>query len=284
LSTVIQNGYMMDKKFLNMGYLKEFMKEMQQEIQDKQVEIETEQQAFLAKNILIAYHLKNAEEFDSYLKTEFGIENKGYDIERLSEKAMKEKGDRIKKEHFLAEREYDLSCEIIFIPTKTKMLALLYTQHREIRDIWESSEKVHEYGYWNNTDKPKELTKREWNTRRNDWNKALPGLGVPREEGFIFTIDKPFHFMTKERLFLEMRELDSSIRLFVEEELEKEYYEKNPLKEGFSTVEFSRSYYSFRKWMESEEGEKRREEVTKNIRKKLPCEINEKVLELKKGA
>ena len=37
---------------------------------------------------------------------------------------------------------------------------------------------IEEYGYWNNTDRPEEITIKEWEKRESDWNKALPGPGI----------------------------------------------------------------------------------------------------------
>lgn len=56
---------------------------------------------------------------------------------------------------------------------------------------------IKEYGYWNNTDKPDELTEEEWDERRSDWNEVL-------DRSFLFTgtgfsIDLPG---TKTRTFL----------------------------------------------------------------------------------
>ena len=51
----------------------------------------------------------------------------------------------------------------------------------------EFSEKygIKDYEYWNNTDKPDEISNREWNQREKDWDKALPGLGVPAQFGIV---------------------------------------------------------------------------------------------------
>ena len=56
---------------------------------------------------------------------------------------------------------------------------------------------IKEYGYWNNTDKPDELTEEEWDQRRSDWNEVL-------DRSFFFTgsgisIELP---ETKTRTFL----------------------------------------------------------------------------------
>ena len=51
---------------------------------------------------------------------------------------------------------------------------------KKIINIYKS--KMKEYGYWNNTDKPDEISSKDWNKRRVNWDKALP-TGVPIMDG-----------------------------------------------------------------------------------------------------
>ena len=46
---------------------------------------------------------------------------------------------------------------------------------------------IEEYGYWNNTDKPDNISKEEWNYRDKLWREALPGIGRPVECGICTT-------------------------------------------------------------------------------------------------
>ena len=46
-----------------------------------------------------------------------------------------------------------------------------------------SKYEIEEYGYWNNTDKPDGITNEEWKNCGDDWDAALPGLGVPSRCG-----------------------------------------------------------------------------------------------------
>lgn len=81
----------------------------------------------------------------------------------------------------------DLSCEVCVLRFG---LALLYTENEEMRKAWEAFGAVKPWPYWNNTDKPDELTEDEWDQRGKDWDEALGGAGysTPAECGLTRTI------------------------------------------------------------------------------------------------
>jgi hypothetical protein len=81
----------------------------------------------------------------------------------------------------------DVSCEAC---VRRYGLALLYTENEEMRKAWESLEfegepVVKPWPYWNNTDKPDDLTDEEWDRRGKDCDEALGGHGclAPAECG-----------------------------------------------------------------------------------------------------
>ena len=78
----------------------------------------------------------------------------------------------------------DFSFNLIVIPIKGKVLAIYYTEQNEYIEALMYMGEVSEYGYWNDSDKPAELTEEEWQTRREDWDIALPGIGIPADNGF----------------------------------------------------------------------------------------------------
>lgn len=84
----------------------------------------------------------------------------------------------------------DCSAEIIFIPTKNAIFALTFWEHgNKVYDsIWSRQPEVKYWGYWNNTDKPREISKKIWEERRKDWETCLPGVGIPTDSGFSFRL------------------------------------------------------------------------------------------------
>ena len=83
----------------------------------------------------------------------------------------------------------DLVCEldIVFFPMKEgslKTLAIAYGPD-SLTDLFKSSFKTKEYGYWDNEDKPDELSASDWKMRKREWERALgPQMELtPREAG-----------------------------------------------------------------------------------------------------
>lgn len=46
---------------------------------------------------------------------------------------------------------------------------------------------IEEYGYWNNTDKPDNISEEAWIKRSDDWNNALTDIGVASQHGLCTT-------------------------------------------------------------------------------------------------
>ena len=83
-------------------------------------------------------------------------------------------------------REYNLNCQICFLPAGRKTLAMVFTHHREHLSIWESASGGQPFDYWDHSDKPDNVSDRDWQRRRDLWDKAFPGLGIPKLDGLMF--------------------------------------------------------------------------------------------------
>ena len=83
---------------------------------------------------------------------------------------------------------FDFDTSLCVFPLSRKILAVPICNNERLINALSENENITEYGYWNNTDKPDNVSNREWNTRKSDWDKALPGIGVLRENGFIFDL------------------------------------------------------------------------------------------------
>lgn len=60
----------------------------------------------------------------------------------------------------------------------------VYTERQEFLDIWFEKDYVEDFAYWNNTNKPKEITKKEWQSRRDVWNFIFKNSNIPAYTGF----------------------------------------------------------------------------------------------------
>lgn len=84
----------------------------------------------------------------------------------------------------------DFSFSVTFYPLTDKMLATIYVENNELRQLWEDENCVTDYHYQNQTDQPEDVTDAQWSQREKDWDKALLGkerTGVPAQDGLSFT-------------------------------------------------------------------------------------------------
>ena len=98
------------------------------------------------------------------------------------------KQDEIERTH-IRDPQNDFSCNLTIhlIPggNSYKLLVLLFTEQKEFEKLWNLTPGVEHYEYFNNTDRPKEISKEEWKVRELDWESALQA-GVPALAGLQF--------------------------------------------------------------------------------------------------
>ncbi len=79
---------------------------------------------------------------------------------------------------------------LLFIPFGNGICNLFYNllESKNPEDI-EFVQKygIETYGYWNNTDRPDDVTARQWTKRRKDWDIVFPptSIGIPSEHGIV---------------------------------------------------------------------------------------------------
>lgn len=59
---------------------------------------------------------------------------------------------------------------LTFIPSKRYTLGIVYTAQLEWFNLWCETEGVREYGYWDNVDRPEEVSSAEWRKRSKHWD------------------------------------------------------------------------------------------------------------------
>jgi hypothetical protein len=87
-----------------------------------------------------------------------------------------------------SESDADFDVSLVVIPIDDKILCMPYANHGVLYDALTNRSELSDYGYWNNTDKPKDISESEWEQRKHDWDKALPRIGVPKENGIVLHI------------------------------------------------------------------------------------------------
>lgn len=74
--------------------------------------------------------------------------------------------------------------------------ALLHSHDADTIAAFESLDSVEPWPYWNNTERPDDVTEDEWEQRRLFWNRALPGAGVPARHCLTFAHTETIHIST----------------------------------------------------------------------------------------
>ena len=129
--------------------------------------------------------------FDDKKKVPFSEQSVSKSIWGMVSESIDRKADLSNKsmERMSEFFQYEFSCSVTILPCHDEVFLLLFTEEREIQDMFDAMEEIEEYPYWNNTDQPEGMTWEEWEVRGEEWNEAIGG-GVPAQEGFDITILK----------------------------------------------------------------------------------------------
>lgn len=88
--------------------------------------------------------------------------------------------------------EVDLGFDVSIVPLNggklnSFLLGLYFTEQAEFIEALKAKPWFSDYSYWNNTDRPDDVSKTAWAQRKRDWNRAL-GHDAPSERGLSFTV------------------------------------------------------------------------------------------------
>ena len=83
---------------------------------------------------------------------------------------------------------FDFDCNVSIIPSNDEVFVLIYTQDQEVKNMFSNMDEIEEYGYWDNVDPPDDLTAEQWDARGEEWEVALPGIGIPSKCGFSIDV------------------------------------------------------------------------------------------------
>ncbi len=179
MSTKLFNGYYIEQ--CNLKQLHKFSLKLREKMQEKEKEIYVR---LLVNSSVYIYDKRNLIKVGYYELPKGEIEYKGPYSAFF--RAYYHISDRFNKVQHSMTRDvdYDLSCNVTVIPTKTKILALIYAEQKEYHEVFESFKNVYKYPYWDNTDRPNDMTQKEWNARGREWDNALKPNDIPAMSGF----------------------------------------------------------------------------------------------------
>lgn len=198
--------------------------------------------------------------------------------------------ERMKKIKITQEKDYLYDYEFSFSihPHKNKsVLILLYTERKELREAFEKLPEVEDYHYQDQTDKPKDISDKLWNKRRDEWHEVLDGgYGIPTECGFTYTpyIETRLGFLfingeKRDMLIKRAISLDERAKNIANSLMAKEWDHthlihksiKNPTPEEAQAI-YNAGNESYRKYVDyrnTDEGKKDQKEKIESVKPQL---------------
>ena len=168
----------------------------------------------------------------------------------------------------------DFSFDVTFFPTINNILAIIFTEQKTFKEIWESQLGVEYYGYWNNTDPIDGISYEDWEKRGDEWDKVLGDDFVPALNGLTFDpiADNYPAFCDTKKLVeyqpgLEFRK-DRLTELILCKKFDKYFKEKN----GEENIYFSVRYNKYKQWLEDNPEETQKAKDSIKIKEKLEIE------------
>lgn len=78
-------------------------------------------------------------------------------------------------------------------PQTGRFGVLRFADEAALIDAFDAIPEVEAYGYWNNTDRPDDVTEAEWVDRREFWERVLPGYSTPVEVMLGWSLRGTYH-------------------------------------------------------------------------------------------
>ena len=83
----------------------------------------------------------------------------------------------------------DFGMTVVLFPINSRLLAIPFIENRELAELWRKQAWWREFGYWNNTDRPDNVSDSQWDEREALWEKVLgPDCRSPAEKGYSVTV------------------------------------------------------------------------------------------------
>ena len=166
--------------------------------------------------------------------------------------------------------QFDFSCEVSFLSSGSKILALLYSDRESFNKLWTSRPEVSEYHYQDQTDRPDEITRSQWTTRRKDWDKAL-GNSVAAKNGLsvTFTNNDIWDYPTIREILINQPSFADRVKIISEEKLSRDNFNKFLSNDAEGRDRIMDAYFLFRDWARTEEGRSAYKDIKKDVENKL---------------
>lgn len=160
--------------------------------------------------------------------------------------------------------EIEMTASAVFIPRGRAFLVYFCCDNQEMTKAWQALEEVEDYHYQDQCDRPEELTSREWNKRKKDWDEALGPDWVPANHGLTFEFSQ-FEtwglLQTIKEHYADAQPSHASRIKHITMDEAYTYWVKE-----FAPDTRNFAYSEWREWSETEDGKKKIKEIEENVR------------------
>lgn len=177
---------------------------------------------------------------------------------------------------------YDFSCQVSIIPVHGYILCQIFEDSNEFLKIWESMKGVEEFGYWDNTDRPNNVSDEAWDLRYQTWKAALNDFSAPAECGFTFEFMPSEFSLTHlvynlrndeevfyKRILSHMPSYEFRLERWSKDKTRSQFmkrFQEDKKSKGEKIESISDSgYFDAADYLETEEGKKETEETKQNL-------------------
>jgi len=173
---------------------------------------------------------------------------------------------------------FDFDFELAIFPlSEDKVLGMYFTEQEDFRKLWLSKWFVEEYGYWDNTDKPDELSEKDWERRCRDWDKALPDYcAVPSLNGYGADCTEKYYPVVHAAEALKyIPNRRQRVRSIAKDRL---WMQRSKRKKLVEVENFWKELREFSEWFKSGKGKKAMKAMEAKVRAKIPRRITKSLL------
>jgi len=180
-------------------------------------------------------------------------------------------------QHPLADK-YNYKAQVGVYPIHNNLtLGFYFIDNRKLEKLFREQTWFIDYHYQNQTDRPENVTAKEWRKRRQDWDKAFTYSDRFCQAGFIMTLHDPavlWHRPGPKLVMPFVPSYGERLRDFVKDAVLKDYEKRHPL----DLNRIFTHHEKFEKYLKTKKGKAEWKKHEKRIRKKLKKSISQKDL------
>jgi hypothetical protein len=178
--------------------------------------------------------------------------------------------------------EVDFDFEVSILPHGRNIYGIIYTERSKWRDLFMDQPEISDFSYWDNSDKPDEITAREWRHRYKVWDAILlrgPDA-IPAMRGLSAQCTTESIWIDAETIIPAIKPHEVRVRNLAKSAVMDAEFKRRMA--GLSDAEvkaqvFS-TFFDVEKWLKSPEGDAILQAKIKELETILPKELTKDML------